>query len=105
MNHINISGILNYERLVKLILLNRRSKLSRAQHCSKSHYLDLFLVVFILFKDNRPIHGAANGQYNLNFIDWNNEWDYILNGALIGEDAWGIFKLSVALHDNLPRIL
>jgi hypothetical protein len=28
-------------------------------------------------KDNRPIKPSKNGKYNLNFIDWNNEWERV----------------------------
>lgn len=27
--------------------------------------------------DNRPIKASKNGKYNLNFIDWNNEWERV----------------------------
>ena len=27
--------------------------------------------------DRRPIHYNKNGQYNLDFIDWNNEWERV----------------------------
>ncbi len=27
--------------------------------------------------DNRPIRPNKNGKYNLNFIDWNNEWERV----------------------------
>lgn len=26
-------------------------------------------------QDSRPIRMNPNGQYNLNFVDWNNEWE------------------------------
>lgn len=38
-------------------------------------------------KDDRPIKGSQTGGYNLNFIDWNNEWEHILDGGNgTGED-------------------
>jgi len=33
--------------------------------------------------DNRPIKGGKNGGYNLNFVDWQNEWERIAD-----EGSW-----------------
>jgi E3 ubiquitin-protein ligase RNF181 len=29
------------------------------------------------YQDDRPIRPSARGQYNMNFIDWNNEWERV----------------------------
>lgn len=29
--------------------------------------------------DDRPINSKGGGQYNMNFIDWNNEWCAVYN--------------------------
>ncbi len=29
------------------------------------------------YGDNRPIKPSKNGKYNMNFIDWNNEWERV----------------------------
>lgn len=28
--------------------------------------------------DDRPIRGNSSGQYNMNFVDWTNEWERIV---------------------------
>lgn len=35
--------------------------------------------------DNRPLTGNANGQYNLNFVDWTNEWERIIDESMLQE--------------------
>ena len=29
--------------------------------------------------DDRPIKGNSSGKYNMDFIDWNNEWGAVYN--------------------------
>ena len=29
--------------------------------------------------EDRPIKGSASGKYNMEFIDWNNEWCAVYN--------------------------
>ena len=38
--------------------------------------------------DNRPIKGNSTGKYNMDFIDWNNEWCAVYNtGYNLNGDA------------------
>lgn len=46
----------------------------------------------IVSQDHRPIRMNPTGQYNLNFVDWNNEWERVYNA--LGEDG----KLLIILR-------
>jgi len=49
----------------------------------------------IMNSDDRPVKFNPTGQYDLNFIDWNNEWNVISNRYDFANPEMSINKLKV----------